>query len=306
MLGALSAEDAAVTTPGRHDHGASNDPRRRFSSTKEGMPRRRNIDWFVGHERSDPSARNLPTSPLRRLTTSFYSPSLLAGMVITHTERPARAANGPRGMTRPTLTARPKGKTAIVLLHSRAGDEHEVLPLLADLDPEAEHLGLLPLGPLELPPEGRHWYVIEREASPDPRTFLPTLEALSAWLDETLAAHGVEPSRAVLGGFSQGAVMAYSVGLGPGRPSPAAIVAFSGYIPRVEGFDLDLEARAGLPVSVSHGRLDPTVTVDFGREARARLEAAGLTVRYREDPAGHAITRGGLAQARAVLMEALA
>jgi phospholipase/carboxylesterase len=221
-------------------------------------------------------------------------------MVITHTERPARATDGPRG------TARRTGKTAIVLLHSGAGDEHEVLPLLADLDPEAQHLGLLPFGPLQLPPGGRHWYVIEREASPDPGTFLPTLDALSAWLDETLAAHGVEASRAVLGGFSQGAAMAYSVGLAPGRPSPAAIIAFSGYIPRVEGFDLALDGRAGVPVSVSHGSLDPRVAADFGREARVRLERAGLAVRYREDPSGHEITPGALAQARAVIAEALA
>ncbi|HEU4451277.1 MAG TPA: hypothetical protein VFR63_15020 [Gaiellaceae bacterium] len=192
-----------------------------------------------------------------------------------------------------------------MLLHSRAGDEHEVLPLLHDLDPEARHLGLLPLGPLELPPQGRHWYVIEREASPEPTTFLPTLAALSAWYDHTLAAHGVDPGRTVLAGFSQGAVMAYCLGLAPGRPSPGGILVFSGYIPRVEGFDLDLAGRARLPVSIAHGTLDPAVSVELGREARARLEAAGLAVRYREDPAGHTITAGGLAQARAVLAEAL-
>jgi phospholipase/carboxylesterase len=232
--------------------------------------------------------------------------STLARTVITHKERPARATQRRRGTATPAVTARPTGKTAIVILHSRAGDEREVLPLLGDLDPEAQHLGLLPLGPLKLPPEGRHWYAIEREASPDPGTFLPTLEALCTWLDETLAAHGVEPSRVILGGFSQGAVMAYSVGLAPGRASPAALIVFSGYIPRVEGFDLDLEGRQGLPVSISHGSLDATITVDFGREARARLERAGLAVRYREDSAGHQITPGGLAQARIVIAEALA
>ena len=62
-------------------------------------------------------------------------------------------------------------------------------------------------------PEGRHGYVIERAASPEPTPFLPTLEALSAWLDYTLAEHGIDPSRIVLGGFSQGAAMAYALGL---------------------------------------------------------------------------------------------
>jgi phospholipase/carboxylesterase len=148
--------------------------------------------------------------------------------------------------------------------------------------------------------------VIEHEASPEATTFLPTLDALSVWLDHTLGAHGIDPRRTVLAGFSQGAVVAYSLGLAPGRPTPAAILAFSGYVPRVDGFDLDLEGRAGLSVAIAHGTLDDNVSVDFGREARARLEAAGVAVRYHEDPAGHAITPGGLAQARAVLAEVLA
>lgn len=232
------------------------------------------------------------TSTRRARASSLHG--TLSSLVITHKERSAGA------------TARPKERTAIVLLHSRAGDEHEVLPLLSDLDPEERHLGLLPLGPLELPPEGRHWYTIEREASPEPTTFLPTLEALSAWLKHALAAHVVDPGRTVIAGFSQGAVMAYSLGLAAGRPSPAGILVFSGYLPRVDGFDLDLEDRAGLPVSIAHGSFDPTVSVDFGREARARLERAGLAVRYHEDPAGHTVTPGGLAQARAVLAEAFA
>ena len=190
-------------------------------------------------------------------------------------------------------------------MHSRAGNEHEALSLLADLDPDAEHLGLLPLGPLESP-EGRHWYAIEREASPDPATFLSALDALAYWLDGTLARHGVELSRTLLGGFSQGAVMAYSVAFARRRPRPAAVLAFSGYIPRVEGFDLDLGRSEGLPVAISHGSLDPNVNVDFGREARTRLANAGLAVTYREDPTGHEVTDAALAQARAVLAEALA
>ena len=44
---------------------------------------------------------------------------------------------------------------------------------------------------------------------------------------------------------------------------------------------------------------------DLGRDARDRLTAAGLTVRYREDAVGHTISPGALAQARGVLGEVL-
>lgn len=193
-----------------------------------------------------------------------------------------------------------------MLLHGRGADELDLAPILDALDPEERHLGLLPRGPLSLPPGGQHWYVVPRVGYPDPDTFLPTFAALSDWLDATLADQGVEPGRTVLGGFSQGAVMAYSLGLAAGRPSPAGILVFSGFLPRVEGFELELESRRGLPVSIAHGSLDPIIGVDFGRDARARLEAAGLAVRYREDPVGHTITPGALAQAKSVLDDALA
>ena len=193
-----------------------------------------------------------------------------------------------------------------MLLHGRGADELDLAPLLDALDPEGLHLGLLPRGPLSRPPGGQHWYVVPRVGYPDPNTFLPTFAALTDWLDGTLSRDRVPIERTVLGGFSQGAVMAYSLGLATGRPIPAGILAFSGFLPRVEGFELDLESRRSLPVSIAHGSLDPIIGVDFGHDARARLEAAGLAVRYREDPVGHTITPGALAQAKTVVDEALA
>jgi phospholipase/carboxylesterase len=74
----------------------------------------------------------------------------------------------------------------------------------------------------------------------------------------------------------------------------------------VESFDLGLDSRAGLPVSIAHGTLDPIIEVEFGRDAHERLAAAGLDVVYREDPVGHTIAPGALAQARAVLERVLA
>jgi phospholipase/carboxylesterase len=194
----------------------------------------------------------------------------------------------------------------LVLMHGRGADEHDLAPLLQALDPDGNLLGVLPRGPLALPPGGRHWYVLREVGSPDRDTFLETFALLSDWLDDVLAENEVPSERLVLGGFSQGAVMAYSLGLAAGRQRPAAILAFSGFIPRVEGFELDLDGRTGLPVSISHGSLDPIIGVEFAREARARLEAAGLAVRYREDPVPHTIAPGALAQAKEVLAEAMA
>ena len=192
-----------------------------------------------------------------------------------------------------------------MLLHGRGADEVDLAPLLDLLDPEQRLVGLAPRGPLALPPGGAHWYVVREIGFPDPETFLPTYAQVSEWLDTALEEAGVAPDRAVLGGFSQGAVMSYALGLGAGRPRPAGIVAMSGFIPTVEGFELDLATRADMPVSISHGTYDPVIGVDFGRDASNRLLAAGLDVAYHEDPVAHQISPAAVALARALVERAL-
>ena len=204
--------------------------------------------------------------------------------------------------TRPAAGT-PEG--ALVLMHGRGADELDLMPLLDLLDPEQRLVGLAPRGPLALPPGGAHWYAVREIGFPDPDTFLLTFAEVSEWLDAAIEEAGVEPGRTVLGGFSQGAVMSHALGLAATRPRSAGIIAMSGFIPTVEGFELDLESRAGMPVSISHGTYDPVIGVEFGRDARDRLEAAGLEVAYREDPVAHQIAPGAIAQARAVLAEAL-
>ncbi len=204
--------------------------------------------------------------------------------------------------TRPPA-GEPEG--ALVVLHGRGADEHDLEPLLDVLDPKRRLVGFLPRGPLRLPPGGAHWYVVREIGYPDADTFHATFERAAAWLDAVLAEEGVAVEQTVLAGFSQGAVMSYSLGLAEGRPRPAAILALSGFVPTVVGFELDLEGRAGLPVSISHGSLDPVIGVEFGRDARERLDAAGLAVTYREDPVAHTISSAAVSQARAVLDAAL-
>jgi phospholipase/carboxylesterase len=174
---------------------------------------------------------------------------------------------------------------ALILHHGRGADEHDLFPLLDILDPQRRLLGVTPGGPLSLPPGGRHWYAVPRVGFPGPATFAQGYGALTAFLD------GLELdwSRTILGGFSQGSVMSYAVGLGEGRPLPAGIIALSGFIPTVESWSLRGDIPQGFPVAIGHGTHDPVISVDFGRSAHERLEAAGADVTWHESPIGHTI-----------------
>jgi phospholipase/carboxylesterase len=194
---------------------------------------------------------------------------------------------------------------ALVLFHGRGADENDLFPLLDLLDPERRLVGATPRGPLTLPPGGRHWYALGGIPTPEATTFHASYAAASQWLDSFLQQHGLRHEWLVVGGFSQGAVMSYCLGLGRGRPRPAAITAFSGFIPQVEGFELDLTPPLP-PVAIGHGTHDPVIGVEWGRQARDLLEQAGASVLYRETPMAHQIDPGFLRDVARWLADALA
>jgi phospholipase/carboxylesterase len=178
----------------------------------------------------------------------------------------------------------------LVLHHGRGADEHDLLTLADVLDPQQRLHVATPRAPLTLPGwPGYHWYVVPRVGYPDPDTFATAYAELAAFHDELWERTGIAPERTVLGGFSMGSVMSYSLGLGADRPVPAGILAFSGFVPVVEGWEPQLAERQSVRVFIAHGRNDPIMAVDFARRARELLEGAGLDVEYHESDAGHHI-----------------
>jgi phospholipase/carboxylesterase len=174
----------------------------------------------------------------------------------------------------------------LVLHHGRGSDENDLLGLADVLDPERRLHVVTPRGPLTLPGwPGHHWYVVPRVGYPDPETFHSAYAKLAAFHDEQWERTGLTPEQTVFGGFSMGSVMSYSMGLGGDRPSPAGILAFSGFIPIVDGWEPDLARRPR--VFIAHGRNDPVMDVQFARTARETLK--DLDVEYHESDAAHHI-----------------
>jgi phospholipase/carboxylesterase len=188
---------------------------------------------------------------------------------------------------------------ALVLFHGRGADENDLFPLLDELDPDRRFDGYTPRAPLHLPPGGAHWYAVPRVGYPDPATFHASYREAGEWLDS------LPQESIVLGGFSQGCVMSLALGLGSDRPRPAAITGFSGFIPVVEGWELDSE-RPLPPVALGHGTLDPVIPVEFGRQARDILLAAGDDLLWEEYPLPHTLDPAFLGRVRDWLRERVA
>jgi phospholipase/carboxylesterase len=192
----------------------------------------------------------------------------------------------------------------LVLHHGRGADENDLLSLSDVLDPRQRLHVVTPRAPLTLPGwPGYHWYVVPRVGYPDPETFHEAYGKLAAFHDEQWQRTGIGPERTVLGGFSMGSVMSYALGLGPGRPAPAGILAFSGFVPVVDGWEPDLDRPAR--VFIAHGRSDPIIQIEFGRRAKELLEGGGLDVEYHESDVPHTIDPAQLPAATAWLEQTI-
>src|SRR3954469_8536843 len=193
---------------------------------------------------------------------------------LIHRERPAR--RDPEGL--------------LVLHHGRGADENDLLGLADVLDPEGRLHVVTPRAPLTIPGwPGHHWYVVPRVGYPDPASFRAAYDALAEFHDELWRRTGLTPGETILGGFSMGSVMSYSLGLAAERPAPAGILAFSGFVPVVQGWEPSLPDRTGTRALIAHAARDPIMAVDFARQARELLQGGGLDVEYHESDAAHHI-----------------
>lgn len=123
--------------------------------------------------------------------------------------------------------------------------------------------------------------------------------ALISLLD-ALIAEGVESERIVLGGFSQGAMLAMDVALRDPRPLAALVIWSGTLICEHEWLPL-MAARKALPVYMSHGEDDPILPFALAKHLEGALTKAGVTVQFRAFRGGHAIPPPVLSDVAALL-----
>ncbi|MDP9456150.1 MAG: phospholipase [Actinomycetota bacterium] len=159
----------------------------------------------------------------------------------------------------------------VVLLHGAGGDARATLDLL--LRPLADATGLILLAPTS---RRYTWDVIVGGYGPD-------VETIDKALEETFSRYAVDPARLAVGGFSDGASYALSLGITNGDLF-THVVAFS------PGF-MAPAAQVGSPrIFVSHGTHDGVLPIDrCSRAIVPRLERAGYDVTYREFEGGHTV-----------------
>ena len=181
----------------------------------------------------------------------------------------------------------PEPHPAVVFLHGRGANEHDLRGLLPALDPRLFSVSVR--APLPFPFGGGFtWYDVQEVGIPGREQFHESLALLRDFLDKGLGHYPIDPERVYFLGFSMGAVMASTIGLTEPRRA-AGIIAHSGYAPPAAplGLHFDRGGASGKPWLVAHGVLDAVIPVQHARETRDLLTAAGTDLEYHEYPFGH-------------------
>jgi phospholipase/carboxylesterase len=192
----------------------------------------------------------------------------------------------------------------VVLLHGFGAPGDDLVPLWRTLEAPPGTRFVFPAAPLALDGfsrGGRAWWWIDMEAAVRrriggvardvdevPEGLDSARAAVDELLDEVEKVLRPAPGKVVLGGFSQGAMLALDVALRSGRDL-AGLVLMSGSQIAARQWAPRFEARRGLPVLMSHGRDDELLPYSVAEGLRDALVAHGWAVEWIPFRGGHGI-----------------
>lgn len=207
------------------------------------------------------------------------------------------------GLSVRTAGERSHPEQVVILLHGWGAPGDDLVPLAGELAAPGR-LFVFPEAPLASPGGGRAWWDLDMAAliaaraggrDGEMRRAIPEglAEArarILALLAETERQTQVPRSSIVLGGFSQGAMLAFDVSLAA-EPGPAAVVVMSGTLLSEQSWTAHLNdvARPRIPVFQSHGTGDPILPYRMAVALRDLVSTAGYTVTWVPFEGGHAI-----------------
>lgn len=179
----------------------------------------------------------------------------------------------------------------LILIHGYGSNEEDLFGFAEQLPDE--YLILSVRAPYDMSGYGYAWYAINFDADmnkfTDDTQAAQSRDLIATFIDEAVAAYSVDKDKVTLIGFSQGAILSYSVALKyPEKVSRVA--ALSGYLHTpIIAQDVNAEQLSHLKFFISHGVVDQVIPVDWARKAPEYLKALGITNEYHEYPVGHGV-----------------
>jgi len=212
------------------------------------------------------------------------------------------------------IETREQPDTAIIWLHGLGADGNDFVPIIEQLQlPSHSAIRFIfPNAPLRAITINQGyqmpgWYDISSLSIVDQEDEAGIKESseILKQLCEAQEADGIESSRIIVAGFSQGGAIALHCGCRYPRPL-AGIMALSTYMPLPDQLTNEIsEACAETPLFMAHGRQDDVVAYDYGKQSRELLESHNIEVLWHEYDMGHAVCLEEIQHIRQWLMDIL-
>jgi phospholipase/carboxylesterase len=222
------------------------------------------------------------------------------------------------GLTTRIVDRSKQPETTVILLHGFGAPGDDLVSLAEVIDAPVRFV--FPEAPLELGGlygDSRAWWLLDlmrleeelRRGIPrDRRDEVP--DGLHAAREQVLrlveqVESRLPAKRVVLGGFSQGAMLALDVALHRPKP-PGGLILMSGTLIAASEWEPRFASLRGVPVLQSHGRTDGLLPFSIAEALRDKLRAAGAEVEWHDFVGGHEIPMAVIAAATRFLTDSVA
>ncbi|MDC0664297.1 alpha/beta hydrolase [Marinobacter sp. SS21] len=190
----------------------------------------------------------------------------------------------------------PRPTATVIWLHGLGASGHDFEPIVPELRlpenaavrfifPHAPEMPVTINGGMRMPA----WYDIKAmdvDRVIDTQQLRRSAAAVVELIDAEIS-RGIDSSKIILAGFSQGGAVAYEAGLSYPKPL-AGLLGLSTYFATADSVALS-EANRGLAIQVFHGVYDGIVPEALGRKSVTQLEELGFQPEYTTYPMDHSV-----------------
>lgn len=194
------------------------------------------------------------------------------------------------------IETRPNPDASVIWLHGLGASGHDFEPVVPELKlpdsaavrfifPHAPTMPVTINGGMQMPA----WYdikALDLDRSVDEKQLMAAADAVVELIEKERE-RGVDSSRIIVAGFSQGGAVAYQAGLAYPRPL-AGILGMSTYFATAKTIELS-ESNRQIPIKIYHGLQDPMVPESLGRLSQEQLQQLGYEPEYKTYPMDHSV-----------------
>lgn len=189
-------------------------------------------------------------------------------------------------LRRPKNYDQNKKYPAIFMMHGIGSNEKNMLSLTAELEDKFYIFSIR--GHLPQPP-GYSFFTIEAYGKPHRDVFDQGIDNIINFIDYATENYNVDNNHLYLLGFSQGAILAKTLGLVLGHKLKG-LVALSGYIPKFVKEEYNIMPVTQLSVFISHGQFDNVLPYEWGVKSSEFFKELGADVTLKSYQEGHTVS----------------